>query len=321
MRAVMVREFGGPDVFGIEEIDDPRPASGQILVRVAVSGVNYLDVYQRSGASPLAPPFVAGVEGVGTVVALDESVHGLAMGQRVGWMSGGQGSFAELVVVEADKAVPIPDDVDHTTAVALLMQGITAQYLATDTFPVKRGDTLLVHACAGGVGQLLTQIIKHAGGTVLGTVSSPEKAEIARSVGVDHVLAYDGFADSVRELTSGTGVSAVFDGVGAATFDGSLASVRPRGMVVLYGAASGAVPPLDPMRLAAAGSVFLTRPTVAHYAATVDELRSRATDVFTRNSAGTLSIAAPTRFSLDEVRIAFSALESRSTSGKLVLVH
>jgi NADPH2:quinone reductase len=148
----MVREFGGPDVLGVEEIDDPRPESGQTLVRVAVSGVNYLDVYQRSGTSPLAPPFVAGVEGVGTVVAIGGSVHGLTVGQRVGWMSGGQGSFADLVLVAADKAVPIPDDVEDTTAVALLMQGITAQYLATDTYPVKRGDTALIHACAGGVG-------------------------------------------------------------------------------------------------------------------------------------------------------------------------
>lgn len=320
MRAVMVREIGGPDVFSLEEIGDPQPGSGQVLVRVAVSGVNYLDVYQRSGASPLTPPFVAGVEGVGTVVALDESVHGLTIGQRVGWMSGGQGSFADLVVVAADKAVPIPDGVDDITAAALLMQGITAQYLVTDTYPVNRGDTALIHACAGGVGQLLTQMVKTAGGTVIGTVSTPEKAEIARSIGVDHVLGYDDFADKTKELT-GEGVSVAFDGVGAATFDGSLASVRPRGMVVLYGAASGAVPPVDPMRLAAAGSVFLTRPTVAHYTATADELRSRANNVFDRHHDGSLKPAPPKQFSFDEVHRAFSALESRSTSGKLVLVH
>lgn len=321
MRAVMVREIGGPDVFSLEEIGDPQPGGGQILVRVAVSGVNYLDVYQRSGASPLTPPFVAGVEGVGTVVALDKSVHGLTIGQRVGWMSGGQGSFADLVVVAADKAVPIPDGVDDITAAALLMQGITAQYLVTDTYPVNRGDTALIHACAGGVGQLLTQMVKTAGGTVIGTVSTPEKAEIARSVGVDHVLGYDDFADKTKELTSGQGVSVAFDGVGAATFDGSLASVRPRGMVVLYGAASGAVPPVDPMRLAAAGSVFLTRPTVAHYTATAEELRSRARDIFNRHHDATLTIATPTQFDFDEVRRAFTALESRSTSGKLVLIH
>lgn len=321
MRAVVVNEFGGPDVYTLVEVDEATSGAGQVLVRVAVSGVNYLDVYQRSGASPLRPPFSAGVEGVGTIVGVGDGVEDLSVGQRVGWMSGGQGSFADLAVVAADKAIPLPESIDDATAVAALMQGITAQYLGTDTFPITSGDVVLVHACAGGVGQLLAQIAKSAGATVLGTVSSPEKADIARRIGVDHVLDYETFADAAKELTSGTGVSAVFDGVGATTFDGSLSAVRPRGMVVLYGAASGAVPPVDPMRLAAAGSVFLTRPTVVHYTTTVAELRGRAADVFSRLSAGSLMVAAPTSFALTQVSEAFTALESRSTSGKLVLLH
>lgn len=186
---------------------------------------------------------------------------------------------------------------------------------------MKPGDVVLVHACAGGVGQLLSQIAKNAGATVLGTVSAAEKADIARSVGVDHVLSYATFAQEARELTAGAGVSAVFDGVGATTFDGSLAAVRPRGMVVVYGAASGAVPPVDLMRLAAAGSVFLTRPTVVHYTATTEELRGRAADVFDRLRAGTLTVAAPTAFALADVSDAFTALESRSTTGKQLLNH
>ena len=321
MRAVRVSEFGGPDIYALSEVEDPTAGPGQVVVEVAVSGVNYLDVYQRTGSSPLRPPFDAGVEGVGTITAVGAGLDGLSVGQRVGWMSGGQGSFADFVAVAADKAVPVPDGVDDTMAVAALMQGITAQYLATDTFPVKSGDVVLVHACAGGVGQLLSQIAKRAGATVLGTVSTSDKADIARSVGVDHVLSYETFAQEARELTAGAGVSAVYDGVGAATFEGSLAAVRPRGMVVVYGAASGAVPPFDLMRLAAAGSVFLTRPTVTHYTATTGELRARAADVFDRVRAGTLTVAVPTRFALADVSDAFTALESRATTGKLALVH
>jgi len=321
MRAVRVNEFGGPDVHTMVEADEPTAGPGQVVVQVAVSGVNYLDVYQRTGSSPLMPPFGAGVEGVGAVTVVGDGVSSLSVGQRVGWMSGGQGSFADFVAVAADKAVPVPDGVDDTMAVAALMQGITAQYLATDTFPVNSGDLVLVHACAGGVGQLLSQIAKRAGATVLGTVSTPDKADIARSVGVDHVLSYETFAAESRELTGGAGVSAVFDGVGAATFDGSLAAVRPRGMVVVFGAVSGAVPPVDLMRLAAAGSVFLTRPTVVHYTSTAEELRARAADVFDRIRAGDLTVAAPTPFALADVSDAFTALESRATTGKLVLIH
>lgn len=321
MRAVRVNEFGGPDVYTMVEADEPAADPGQVVVEVAVSGVNYLDVYQRTGLSPLTPPFGAGVEGVGTITAVGAGVESLSVGQRVGWLSGGQGSFADFVAVAADRAVPVPDGIDDITGVAVLMQGITAQYLATDTFPVRSGDVVLVHACAGGVGQLLSQIAKNAGATVLGTVSTPEKADIARGVGVDHVLSYETFARESRELTAGAGVSAVFDGVGVATFEGSLVAVRPRGMVVVYGAASGAVPPVDLMRLAAAGSVFLTRPTVVHYTATEEELRARAADVFDRIRAGSLRVAASTPFALADVSDAFTALESRATTGKLVLIN
>jgi NADPH2:quinone reductase len=321
MRAVWVDAFGGPEVYRVVEVEEPAAGAGQVVVQVAVSGLNFLDVYQRTGSSPLPPPFAAGVEGVGTIVALGDGVEGLSIGQRVGWLTEGQGSFADLVAVAADKTVPIPDGVDDATAVAVLMQGITAQYLATDTFPVQPGDAVLVHACAGGVGHLLSQIAKSAGATVLGTVSTPAKADVARSLGVDHVLTYEAFAAEARALTDGLGVSVVFDGVGVATFEGSLAAVRPRGMVVVYGAASGPVPPVDLMRLAAAGSVFLTRPTVVHYTATVAELRDRAADVFDRLQGGTLTVAAPTAYQLDDISLAFTALESRATTGKLLLIH
>jgi NADPH2:quinone reductase len=320
MRSVVVRRFGGPEVLDVSEVDDAVVGNGQVLVRLTVSGVNYLDVYQRIGSSPLKPPFLAGVEGVGTVVALGESVTDLAVGQRVGWMTGGQGSFSDLAAVSADKVVPIPDSVDDVTAAALLMQGITAHYLATDTAPIQAGDTVLIHAAAGGVGQLLTQIVKQAGGVVIGT-ASPQKADVARGAGVDHVLDYEGFADAVRDLTDGAGVAAVFDGVGASTFDGSLSAVRPRGTVALFGAASGPVPPVDPMKLAAAGSVFLTLPTVIHYTATVSELRSRAADLFAWIVAGQLKVSTPQTFAVPDIRAVFTALESRATSGKLVLVH
>lgn len=321
MRAVVVNRFGGPEAFALEQVAEPVPTGQQLLVRVAASGVNFLDVYQRRGGSPLSAPYTAGVEGVGVVEAVGADVVGLSAGQRVGWLTGGQGSFADLVAVAADKAVPLPDSIDDVTALAVLMQGVTAHYLATDTYPVQTGDPVLVHAAAGGVGLLLTQIVKLRGGLVIGTASSEAKAETARAVGADHVLGYDGFADAVRELTGGRGAAVVYDGVGATTFDGSLASLRPRGMLVLFGAASGPVPPFEVTRLAGGGSLFLTRPTVVHYTATGEELRARAADLFGWVASGAITVQEPTRYPLEQVRDAFEALESRGTSGKLVLLH
>jgi NADPH2:quinone reductase len=320
MQAITVTEFGGPEVLTPTEQPRPTPGPGQVLVDVSVAGINYMDVYQRTGATPVKPPYVAGVEGVGVVAEVGADVTDLTVGQRVGWLSGGQGSFADSVVVDAGKAVPIPDGVDDATAAAALMQGVTAHYLATDAYPVQPGDTVLVHAAAGGVGQLLTQVVKIRGGRVIGTVSTEAKAEAARAAGAEHVLSYDDFAEEARKLTDGAGVAAVYDGVGAATFDGSLASLRPRGTLLIYGTASGPTPPLEIPRLNSGGSLYVTRPSVVHYTATTEELRRRTDEVFGWIDSGQLTVTIGGRYPKSEVREAFTALESRRTTGKLVLV-
>ena len=321
MRAVIVNEIGGPEVLTQAEVDRPSPAPDQVLVEVTVSGVNFLDVYQRTGATPLRPPFAAGVEGVGLVAEVGTSVTDLHVGQRVGWLSGGQGSFADAAVVAADKAVPVPDEIDDETAAAVLMQGVTAHYLATDTYPIQPGDPVLVHAAAGGVGQLLTQIAKLRGGRVIGTVSTEAKAGAARAAGADETLLYDDFAAQVRRLTGGAGVAAVYDGVGASTFEGSLASLRPRGVLVVYGTASGPTPPLEIPRLNTGGSLYVTRPSVVHYTATAEELRGRTRALFNWIARGEVQVHIGGRFPVAQVREAFTALESRQTTGKLLLVH
>jgi NADPH2:quinone reductase len=321
MRAVIVNEIGGPEVLTQAEVDRPSPAPDQVLGEVTVSGVNFLDVYQRTGATPLRPPFAAGVEGVGVVAEGGTSVTDLHVGQRVGWLAGGQGSFAGAAVVAADKAVPVPDEVDDETAAAVLMQGVTAHYLATDTYPIQPGDPVLVHAAAGGVGQLLTQIAKLRGGRVISTVSTEAKAGAARAAGADETLLYDDFAAQVRRLTGGAGVAAVYDGVGASTFEGSLASLRPRGVLVVYGTASGPTPPLEIPRLNTGGSLYVTRPSVVHYTATAEELRGRTRDLFNWIARGEVQVHIGGRFPVAQVREAFTALESRQTTGKLLLVH
>jgi NADPH:quinone reductase len=320
MQAVTVTEFGGPEVFTPSEQPRPTPGPGQVLVDVSVAGINYMDVYQRTGATPVQPPYVAGVEGVGVVAEVGADVTDLTVGQRVGWLSGGQGSFAESVVVDAGRAVPIPDGVEDATAAAALMQGVTAHYLATDAFPVQPGDTVLVHAAAGGVGQLLTQNVKIRGGRVIGTVSTEAKAEAARAAGAEHVLAYDDFAEEARKLTDGVGVAAVYDGVGAATFDASLASLRIRGVLALYGAASGPVPPVDPQRLNSGGSLYLTRPSLHWHVRTPEALAARASDVFAAVAAGDLDVRVGGRYPLDDAADAHRDLESRRTTGKLLLL-
>lgn len=320
MRAVVVNEFGEPEVFEVREVDAPAVGAGQLLVRVTMSGINFIDVYHRTGLYPMPLPFQAGVEGVGEVVAVGDGVAGITPGQRVGWLSA-QGSFSDLVAVSAGKVVPLPDTTDDATAVALLMQGITAHYLATDTYPAHAGEIALVHAAAGGVGLLLTQILTLRGVTVIATASTPEKRALALAAGADHALPYDDFAASVRALTEGRGVDVVYDGVGAATSEGSLASLRPRGMLVFFGNASGPVPPLDVTRLSGLGSLYITRPTVAHYTRTPEELRMRAAELFAWEHAGALHVQPPTQHPLDDIRTAFEHLESRATTGKLVLTH
>jgi NADPH2:quinone reductase len=321
MQAIIVNGFGGPEVFTSTEVERPAPGSGQVLVELTVSGVNFMDAYQRNGATPVRAPFLAGVEGVGVVVEVGAGVTDLEVGQRVGWLSGGQGTFADYAVVDAGKAVPIPSDVDDEPAAAVLMQGVTAHYLATDTYPIQPGDPVLVHAAAGGVGQMLTQIAKIRGGIVIGTVSTEEKDQVARQAGADHVLSYDGFAEKARKLTGGEGVAAVYDGVGATTFDGSLAALRIRGTMVVYGNASGPTPALEIPRLNSGGSLYVTRPTVVHYTRTPEELRARAADLFAWLAKGDLKVNIGGRYPLSQVSDAFTALESRRTTGKLLLTH
>jgi NADPH2:quinone reductase len=319
MRAVVVSRSGGPQVLEVRDEPAPEPGPGQLLVDVEAAGVNYRDVYEREGSYGGTPPFIAGVEGAGRVASLGEGVTEFSIGDAAGWVSA-QGSYAEQVVVDAARAVPVPDGVSCELAAAALLQGMTANYLATSTYPVQRWDDVLVHAAAGGVGLLLTQIVKLRGGRVIATTSSDEKAELARGAGADEVIGYEGFADRVRELTDGEGVAVVYDGVGKATFDESLATLRMRGTMVLYGAASGPVPPFDPMRLEHAGSLFLTRPSLRHYTARREELLEQASDVFGWIAAGKLEVRIGGRYPLGDARRAHEDLEGRRTSGKLVLL-
>jgi NADPH2:quinone reductase len=291
-----------------------------LLVDTAVAGVNYIDTYHRSGLYPRDLPCVLGLEGAGTVAEVGARVEDFVPGDRVAWM-GTPGSYAEQVVVRADAAVRVPDTLTDEQAGAALLQGVTAQYLVSSTYPVRAGDDVLVHAAAGGVGLLLVQLAKARGARVIGTVSTPEKEALARQAGADEVIRYTetDFSLATRAFTGGKGVEVVYDGVGRTTFDGSLASLAPRGVLALFGASSGAVPPFDPQRLNAAGSVYLTRPTTAHYTATPAELRERAGEVFDAIAAGTLSVRVGGRYPLAEARQAHEDLQARRTTGKLVL--
>ncbi|MDA0564272.1 quinone oxidoreductase [Streptomonospora sp. S1-112] len=320
MRAVVVQEQGGPEVLRLTEAPDPEPGPGEVLVGIQARGVNFIDVYQRSGAYSMPTPFVPGVEAAGTVAALGEGVTGLRVGARVAWALV-PGAYAERAVVPADRLVPVPDRVSAEQAAAVLLQGLTAHYLTHSTYPVQPGDTVLVHAAAGGTGLLLVQLAKARHGRVIATVSTDAKADLARAAGADEVIRYDRteVAPAVRELTGGAGVAAVYDGVGAATFDASLAALRPRGVLALFGQASGAVPPVDPQRLNSAGSVYLTRPTLAHYVAEREELLERASDVLGLVAAGALDVRVGGRYPLAEAARAHEDLAGRRTTGKLLL--
>lgn len=321
MRAVMVSQFGGPEVLQSAEQPAPEPGPRQVLVSVAAAGVNYMDIYQREGRPPYASgsgPFIPGAEGAGTVTAVGPDVTGLAPGDRVAW-TGVPGSYAERVVLPASRAVPVPEGMDLQVAAAVMLQGTTAHYLCHDTYPVADGDPVVLHAAAGGVGLLLTQLVKMRGGTVIATVSTPAKAELARGAGADHVAGYDDFSDVVREQT-GDGAAVVYDGVGQATFDASLAALRPRGMLVLYGAASGPVPPFDLQLLAPAGSLYVTRPTLVHYLATRNDLLRRASDLFGWITRGELSVRIGGTYPLSDAARAHTDLAARRTTGKLLLI-
>jgi NADPH:quinone reductase len=319
VRAIVVTEHGGPEVLAVEDRPDPEPGTGQLLVDVDAIGVNYRDVYEREGGGTHAAetPHPAGVEGAGVVAEVGEGVSRFSPGDRVAW-SNAPGSYAERVLVGDNAAVKLPDGVSTELAAALILQGCTAHYLATTTYPIQGGDTVIVHAAAGGVGLLLTQIAKRRGGRVIATTSTEEKAELARGAGADETIGYEGFAERARELTGGEGVHAVYDGIGAATFDESLSALRPRGYMVLYGAASGPPPPVEIAKLNAK-SLFLTRPTLAHYGQTGPELPVRAGELLEWVAGGELDVRIGGRYPLADAARAQSDLESRSTTGKLLL--
>jgi len=321
MRVVVGERLGGPDVLRVTEREAPRPGPGEVVVEVAAAGVNYMDIYQREGVGNYRPepPFVPGAEGAGTVAAVGEGVRGLAIGDRVAWA--GQGSsYAEQVSLPARRVVPVPDGVSLQVAAAAILQGMTAHYLCASTYSVREGDFAVVHAAAGGVGLLLTQMVKRRGGIVVATTSGGEKAVLALRAGADHVTHYDGLGAMIDEVTGGAGAHVVYDGVGRDTFDDSLAALRPRGMMVLYGAASGQVPPVDPQRLNSGGSLFLTRPTLAHYIADVEELRWRAGEVFDWIAKGELDVRIGGTYPLADAARAQEDLAGRRTTGKLLLL-
>ena len=323
MRAVQVAATGGPEVLDVVDLADPEPGPGELLVDVAAAGVNFIDTYKRRGIYPVDPPFVPGEEGVGRVAALGPGDTGeFAVGDRVVWANV-PGGYAERVAVPAGVAVPVPDGIADDVAVGAYLQGMTAHFLVTDCAPVGPGDSVLVHAAAGGVGLLLTQLATARGARVLATVSTAEKEKLARGAGAAEVLRsdeVDDLAAAVHALTGGDGVPIAFDGVGCDTFDASLASLRRRGTLVLYGAASGPVPPVDPMRLNRAGSVYLTRPTLHHYVATRRELVDRAAAVFAAVTDGSLHVRIGHRYPLDRAADAHADLEGRRTTGKVLLV-
>ena len=309
MRAVLVTRSGGPDVLELQDVTAPETAPGELLVDVAVAGVNFRDIYERKGGYGAPPPLIAGIEGMGRVVAVGEGVDEFSAGDRVAW-NNAQGSYAEQIVVPAVKTVPVPDGIGDELACAALLQGMTAHYLTHSTYPVSEGDDVLVHAGAGGAGRLVVQMAKMRGGRVTATTSTAEKAALARAAGADEVIGYDEVPKEQFDV--------VYDGVGQATFDDSLAALRPRGMLVLYGAASGPVPPFEITRLNAR-STFLTRPSLVHYVASREDLLSRSGDVYGWVADGKLDVRIGGRYPLDEARRAQEDLESRRTTGKLLL--
>ncbi|HEY9311850.1 quinone oxidoreductase [Williamsia sp.] len=320
MRAIQVSRHGGPEVLEFVELPDPEPKPGEILVRVAAVGVNYIDTYQRAGIYPMQLPYIPGSEGSGVVVAVGDGVESPSAGQRVAWCDA-PGSYAELVTMPAHVAVAVPDAVSDEVAASALLQGMTAHYLLDGSAHPKAGDTVLVHAGAGGVGLVLTQIAKAKGIRVITTVSNDTKEELSRGAGADEVLRYgDDLAERVRALTAGAGVAVAYDGVGADTFDQSIDATAVRGTVVLFGAASGPVPPFDLQRLNAAGSLSVTRPTIAHFIADPAERAWRAGDVMTGISSGMVKVHVGNRYTLPEAPRAHTDLQARATSGSVVLL-
>jgi NADPH2:quinone reductase len=321
MKAVRVHKFGGPEVLTSDEVPAPEPKAGEARVKIEAIGLNFIDIYQRTGLYPLPTPFTLGMEGAGVVDAVGEGVREVKQGDRVAYAMI-LGSYAEYAIVPAGKLAPLPANIDAQSGAALMLQGMTAHYLTHSTYALKKGESALIHAAAGGVGLLLIQIAKQLGATVIGTVSTEAKVRLAKDAGADHVVLYTqtDFSDAVKNITDGRGVHVVYDSVGQSTFDKSLDCLRPRGYLVLFGQSSGPVPPFDAGRLAAKGSLFLTRPTLVHYTMDRTELLKRAGDLFSWTAAGKLKLRIEKTFPLAEVAQAHRELEGRKTTGKIVLL-
>lgn len=323
MNAIQIQQTGGPEVLGLIDVPIPEPADGEIRIKQSVAGLNYIDVYLRTGTYRRAVPFILGREGAGMVDALGPDVTDVRVGDRVAYMDTPHlGGYAEYAIVPIGEAVPIPDTVDDRTACAAMLQGVTAQYLAHSTYPIAAGETVLIHAAAGGVGLLLTQLAKRAGATVIATAGGADKVALARGAGADHVIDYatTDFAPEVMQLTAGRGVAAAYDSVGIDTWERSMSVLAKRGYLVLFGASSGPVPPIDPLRLAAAGSIFVTRPTLGDYKRTRAELLERTNDLFAAIAAGELHVRIGATYPLAEAAQAHRDLEARKTTGKVLLV-
>ena len=321
MKAIQVKKNGGPEVLEQAELPIPQPQPNEAIVKIQASGVNFIDVYFREGRYPAALPFIPGQEAAGVVSAVGADARGVAVGDRVAYCAV-QGSYAEYAAVPADRLVKIPQDVTEQEAAAAMLQGMTAHYLAYDTYPLKKGETALVHAAAGGVGLLLVQMEHHIGARVIATVSTESKAALAKAAGADETILYGDadFEAETKRLTNGKGVDVVYDSVGKTTFDKSLNVLRPRGMMVLFGGSSGAVPPFDLIRLSQKGSLYVTRPALGHYIVTQKELQLRAGSVFSMIRNGKLNLRIEHVYPLEQAIQAHQDLEGRKTTGKLLLV-
>ena len=321
MKAIQVQRAGGPEVLKLVDLSVPKPKPHEAVVKIAAAGVNYIDVYFREGRYPAAMPFVNGQEAAGVVSETGSDVKSLKAGDRVAY-TGVLGAYAEYSAVPADRLVRIPEGISDQQAAAAMLQGMTAQYLVYSTYPLKSGETTLIHAAAGGVGLLLVQMAKNLGARVIATVGSEAKANLAREAGADDVILYDqqDFEAETKRITGGKGVDVIYDGVGKTTFDKDLNVLRPRGYLVLFGAASGPVPPFDPIKLSQKGSLFLTRPTLVNHISTRQELEQRSSAVFGMIASGRLKLRIEHLYKLQDAEQAHRDLEGRKTSGKLLLI-
>ena len=320
MKAIQVQKTGGPEALTLVDLPVPRPKPNEAVVKIAASGVNFIDVYFREGRYPSPLPFVDGQEAAGTVSETGSEVKSLRPGDRVAY-TGVLGSYAEYAAVPADRLVRVPDQISDQQAAAAMLQGMTTHYLVKSTYPLKRGETALVHAAAGGIGLLLMQMGREIGARLIGTVGNEEKARLAREAGADEVILYtqQDFEAETKRLTDNKGVHVVYDGVGLTTFEKGLNLLRPRGYMVLFGGASGPVPPFDPIKLSQKGSLFLTRPSLLHYIASREELEQRSSDVFHMILAGKLKLRISQVYKLEEAQQAHRDLEARKTTGKILL--